>query len=215
MKLPRILTAVLVLGPIVLAHSNPTARAEVEGEEGFVRLHDGQDTSGWEAGVHATAEGYLDGGGRYVKRQFGDFVLRFDFQLKPGSNSGIGIRAARTGDAAYLGMEIQVLDDTSANYANLQPYQYHGSIYGVVAAKRGFLKPLGEWNTEEIVAKGNHIKVTLNGTVIVDADISEAAKDGTIDKRNHPGLFNQEGHLAICGHGGGVRFRNMRIKELK
>jgi len=209
-SLSRLLAVFAVLTCAAVA---PAVADDVE--KGFTPLHNGQDTSGWEAGVHATEEGYVDGGGRYVAKQFGDFVLRFDFRLKVGANSGIGVRAARTGDAAYHGMEIQVLENTAPQYKNLKPYQFHGSIYGVVAAKRGFLKPVGEWNTEEIVADGDRIKVTLNGTVIVDADIREASKDGTIDGRNHPGLLSKEGYLAICGHGGGVQFRNMRIKELK
>ena len=105
------------------------------------------------------------------KRNTRDFVFRFEFKLTPGANNGIGIRAPLTGDAAYVGMEIQVLDDTADQYKDLQPYQYHGSIYGVVPARRGLQKPVGEWNAEEIIARGRRITVILNGTVIVDADI--------------------------------------------
>ncbi len=188
-------------------------QAEVD-ETGFVPLHTNDDTTGWDKGVHVK-DGVVSGGGRYHKKQFSDFVLRFEFRLQPGANSGIGIRAARAGNAAYDGMEIQVLENTAEKYAKLKPYQYHGSIYGVVAAKRGALKPIGEWNTEEITAKGNHIVVKVNGQVIVDADIAEASKDGTIDGKKHGGLLNQQGYLGILGHGGGVGFRNLRIKELK
>ena len=183
-------------------------------ETGFVPLHTNDDTSGWDKGVHVK-DGVVSGGGRYHKKQYSNFVLRFEFRLQPGANSGIGIRAARAGNAAYDGMEIQVLENTAEKYAKLKPYQYHGSIYGVVAAKRGALKPIGEWNTEEITAKGNHIVVKVNDQVIVDADIAEASKDGTIDGKKHPGLLNQQGYLGILGHGGGVGFRNLRIKELK
>ncbi len=188
-------------------------QAEVD-ETGFVPLHTNDDTSGWDKGVHVK-DGVVSGGGRYHKKQYSNFVLRFEFRLQPGANSGIGIRAARAGNAAYDGMEIQVLENTAEKYAKLKPYQYHGSIYGVVAAKRGALKPIGEWNTEEITAKGNHIVVKVNDQVIVDADIAEASKDGTIDGKKHPGLLNQQGYLGILGHGGGVGFRNLRIKELK
>ena len=132
-------------------------------------------------------------GNLYTEKEYGDFQLRFEFQLTPGANSGVGIRAPREGDAAYVGMEIQVLDDTAPIYANLQPYQYHGSVYGVIPAKRGFLKPVGEWNSEEIIAKGSRIQVTLNGTVIVDGDILEASKNGTMDKQQHPGLQRMSG----------------------
>src|SRR5699024_10028711 len=114
------------------------------------------------------------------EKEYDNFVLRFEFKLTPGANNGIGIRAPLEGDAAYEGMEIQVLDNTADVYKNLHKYQYHGSVYGVIPAKRGFLKPIGEWNTEEIRAEGNKIKVTLNGTTIVDGDISDAIKNGTL-----------------------------------
>ena len=99
---------------------------------------------------------------------------RFEFQLTPGANNGLGIRAPLKGDAAYDGMESQILDNTAAIYANLQEYQYHGSIYGVIPAKRGFLNPVGEWNTEEVIFKGSKVKITLNGEVILEGDITEA-----------------------------------------
>jgi len=111
-------------------------------------------------------------------------------------------------------MEIQILDNTAPEYANLQPYQYHGSVYGVIPAKREFLKPVGEWNSEEILAQGTHIKVTLNGIAIVDGDIRGPAENGTVDHRDHPGLKNKKGHIGFLGHESVVRFRNIRVKEL-
>jgi hypothetical protein len=111
-------------------------------------------------------------------------------------------------------MEIQILEDSAPQYANLQPYQFHGSIYGVVPAKRGFLKPIGEWNTEEVTAKGRQITVKLNGTTIVDADIDKASTPQTMDHREHPGLKRDKGHIGFCGHGDYLEFRNIRIKKL-
>ena len=152
--------------------------------------------------------------GIYTKEEFGDFMYRFDFQLTPGANNGIGIHAPLEGDAAYLGMEVQVLDSEHPMYAGLQPYQYHGSVYGVIPAKRGYLKPIGEWNSEEIMVKGSTIKVTLNGTVIVEGDYALASKKGTMDHKAHSGLLNKTGHIGFLGHGDVVRFKNMRIKRL-
>jgi hypothetical protein len=117
-------------------------------------------------------------------------------------------------DAAYQGMEIQILDDSAEQYANLQPYQYHGSIYGVAPAKRGHQVPVGEWNTEEIHADGNHIRVTLNGHVIVDVDLEEVARPTTIDGNAHPGLSNESGAIGFLGHGHRIEFRNLSIQEL-
>src|SRR3546814_7037851 len=90
----------------------------------------------------------------------------------------------------------------------------YGSVYGVIPAKRGFLKPVGEWNMEEIWIKGNKIKVTLNGAVIVEGDLAEASKNGTLDHKEHPGLKRTTGHIAFLGHGSEVHFRNIRVKRL-
>jgi hypothetical protein len=111
-------------------------------------------------------------------------------------------------------MEIQVLDDDAPMYATLQQYQYHGSVYGIIPAKRGFLRPVGEWNTEEILVRGSRIRVTLNGTVIVDGDLTEAARGGTMDRRPHPGMARAGGHIGWLSHDSVVRFRNIRIRDL-
>src|SRR5690606_29316744 len=113
------------------------------------------------------------GNNLFSKEEFGDFVLRFEFQLTPGANNGLGIRSPITGDAAYEGMELQILDNDAPVYKDLKVYQYHGSIYGTLPAKRGFLKPTGQWNYQEVTVQGPKIKVVLNGTVILDADITD------------------------------------------
>jgi len=189
---------------------------------GFVPLFNGRDMTGWTGNTtgYYAQDGKMicdpkkAGGNVYTAEEYGDFVLRFDFKLAPGANNGLGIRAPLGGDAAYQGMELQILDDTAAQYATLQPYQYHGSIYGVVPAKRGHLKPVGEWNTEEVIAKGRQITVKLNGTTIVDADLDKASTPETMDHRDHPGLKRDKGHIGFCGHGDYLEFRNIRIKPL-
>ncbi|HYH55006.1 MAG TPA: DUF1080 domain-containing protein, partial [Anseongella sp.] len=153
-------------------------------------------------------------GNLFTQKEYGDFNFRFEFQLTPGANNGLGIRAPLKGDAAYEGMELQILDNTADIYKDLEIYQYHGSVYGVIPAKRGFLKPVGEWNQQEVIVKGNRVKVILNGEVILDGDIAEASKNGTLDHREHPGLKRKTGHIGFLGHGSVVRFRNIRIKDL-
>jgi hypothetical protein len=153
-------------------------------------------------------------GNLYTAKEYDNFILRFEFKLTPGANNGLGIRTPLEGDAAYLGMEIQILDNSDEQYKDLKPYQFHGSIYGVVPAKRDYLKPTGEWNSEEVTADGSHIIVILNGTTIVDADLKEASKNGTIDGKEHPGLKRPTGHIGFLGHGSQLEFRNIRIKEL-
>ena len=207
-------------------------------EKGFTSLFNGKDFTGWVYGRRADAtenrsgKGYQiengvifstkdDGGNLYTEKEYADFVFRFDFKLTENANNGIGIRAPLEGDAAYVGMEIQVLDDGGSSYTKLQPYQYHGSIYGMVPSKRGFQKAVGEWNTEEITARGRRITVKLNGTTIVDADLDDV-KDEAMLKSHRDlskpegsrGIANTKGHIGLLGHGARVEFRNLRIKEL-
>jgi len=87
-------------------------------------------------------------------------------------------------------------------------------VYGIIPAKRGYLKPVGEWNQQEVIVQGSSIKVILNGTPIVDGDFIEASKNGTMDGKDHPGLQRTKGHIGFLGHGDVVRFRNIRIKDL-
>lgn len=153
-------------------------------------------------------------GNLYTKDEYSDFVYRFEFQLTPGANNGLGIRTPLEGDGAYVGTEIQILDNDAEIYKTLQPYQYHGSAYGIIPAKRGYLKPVGEWNYEEVYLKGSKIRVTLNGTVILDGDLAEASKNGTMDHKDHPGLKRTSGHIGYLGHGNPLRFRNIRVLDL-
>src|SRR5690606_23513109 len=118
-------------------------------------------------------------------------------QLTPGANNGLGIRAPLTGDAAYEGMELQILDNEAPIYKDLKEYQYHGSIYGVAAAKKGFLKPVGEWNTQEVVIIGTRVKILLNSVVILNTDIKSAIKNGAADGKPHPGLLRTAGHIGF------------------
>lgn len=200
----------------------PVYNVEEDLANGFVSLFNGKDMTGWEGaadkfevqdGIMVSPKG--GGGNLYTAKQYSNFAYRFDFKILSNANNGVGIRCERGKDAAYNGMEIQILDDNGPSYKNLKPYQYHGSIYGVSPSRRGQQMPLGVWNTEEIVADGNHIKVSLNGHVLVDANIEEVGKPKTIDGRNHPGLFNKTGYIGFLGHGHKIEFRNIRIKELE
>ncbi len=196
--------------------------SEEEKNEGFVSLFNGKDLSNWAGNEHSYSveDGTIvirpakSGGNLYTEKEYADFVFRFEFKLTPGANNGLGVRTPMEGNAAYEGYELQILDNTAPVYAELQPYQYHGSVYGIIPAKRGFLKPVGEWNSQEVYMKGDQVRITLNGTVIVDGDLKEASKNGTPDHLEHPGLSRTSGHIAFLGHGSLLWFRNIRIKEL-
>lgn len=197
--------------------------SDQEKKEGFEMLFDGTNLDKWtdspayqinEEGAIRSNPDAKFGKNIYTKEQYGDFVYRFEFKLTPGANNGVGVRTPIEGDAAYLGYEIQILDDEADVYKNLKPYQYHGSVYGIIPAKRGALRPMGEWNEQEIRMQGSKIKVILNGQVIVDGDIKEATKNGTADKKDHPGLKQTKGHIGFLGHGTEVFMRNIRVKKL-
>ncbi len=207
-----------------------------EKKQGFEMLFDGTSLDKWQGdldgytpvnGAIYVSAGYGTSGNLYTKKEYRNFVYRFEFCfLRPGVNNGVGVRTPMGVDAAYEGMcEVQILDHDAPMYANLREYQVHGSVYGVIPAKRIVHKPLGEWSTEEIRVEGDHIKVTVNGEVVVDGDVRKACKghnvseDGgknpyTVDHRNHPGMFNRKGYISFCGHGEGLKIRNVRILDL-
>ncbi len=199
----------------------PPAAAETAVTDGFVSVFNGVDLAGWTGSTdgYAVEDGNLvclkEGGGNlYIDKVYGDFELHFEFKLEENGNNGLGIRAEQGKDAAYYGMELQILDNNGPAYTELESWQYHGSVYGVAPAKRGFQKPVGEWNTQVVTAKGNQITVVLNGETILDVDIQEAATPQTVDEKEHPGLFNAEGYIGFLGHDHRVEFRNIMIKEL-
>ena len=214
-------------------------RTELSAEEqqaGFELLFDGTNLDKWtgakntyvpiDGAIYVSAQ-YGSEGNLYTTKKYSDFVFRFEFCfVRPGINNGVGIRTSEGVDAAYEGMEIQILDHDDPIYKGLREYQVHGSVYGIIPAKRIKHKPLGEWNYEEIRAEGDHITVTLNGEVLVDGNIREACQGHnmapeagqpnpyTVDHQSHPGLFNKEGLISFCGHGEGLKLRNIRVLDL-
>ena len=193
---------------------------EIPRQNDWRSLFNGKNFEGWTGATdsYQVEDGTIvspehGGGNLFTMEEFSDFIFRFEFKLTPGANNGLGIRAPLEGDAAYVGMEIQILDDSAKQYKNLEPYQYHGSIYGLVPSKRGFQKPVGEWNFEEVIARGRHITVNLNGETIVDANLDEIKQP--MDDKEHPGLKRIKGHIGFLGHDSHVEFRNVVIKTLK
>jgi hypothetical protein len=189
--------------------------------EGFMALFNGKDLTGWK--VHAgkmDAWGvdngvmYVQGGGGgwlITEKEFGDYEMRLEYKVPVNGNSGVAARAPLKGDPAYQGMEIQILDDYGPAYTKLNPAQYTGSIYGVVPPAKRVTKHAGEWNQMTITCKGRKVKVEINGTVVVDANL-----DDYTDKhaKAHPGLLRDKGHVGFQSHDGRVEFRNIYLKVL-
>ena len=191
-----------------------------EANAGFVSLFDGKTLDGWQGATagYAVENGILvckkeGGGDLFTKKQYGDFIFRVEYKLEAGGNNGVGIRAPLEGTPGFEAMEIQILDDSFPGYKDWAPVRFNGSVYGAVAAKRGYLKKLGQWNAMEIKAKGTQIQVTVNGHLVVDADMSKLGPK-RIHDHDLTGLTRTKGYIAFCGHGHRLEFRNVRIKEL-
>lgn len=192
-------------------------------DKGYKSIFDGKDFDGWAGPLenYEIKDGAIrckpdKGGTIYWNQNLTDFKARLEFKLPPGGNNGLAIRYPGTGDTAYVGMcELQVLDD---NYEKVRgpidPRQAHGSAYGMVAAARGYQHPIGDWNFEEVTVKGSTIKVELNGTVILDTDLSKVDPEGFMAHSKHPGRTRTEGFFGFAGHSDPVMFRNVQIQKL-
>ena len=189
-------------------------------DEGFHAVFNGKDFTGWGGPVdeYQVKDGAImcrpgKGSTIHTLQEYEDFAAKLEFKLPPGGNNGLAIRYPGTGDTAYVGMcELQILDDDAPQYKTLDPRQYCGSIYGVVPAHRGYLRPQGQWNFEQVTIQGSTIKVELNGTVIVNADVRKFHE--FMDHNAHPGLLRAKGSFGFAGHNDPVEFRNIRIKPL-
>jgi hypothetical protein len=187
----------------------------------FESVFNGQDFDGWIGATdnYEVVDGAIrckegQGGNLLTKEEYGNFIVRLEFKLPPGGNNGLAIRTPSDGvDSAYNGVELQVLDTEAPMYADLKPYQAHGSAYGLAAAHRGYLRPTGEWNYQEVEVNGDRYIVRLNGFTILDVDLS-TARDNAPDGNEHPGAFRTSGHFGFAGHNDPVSFRNIRIKRL-
>jgi hypothetical protein len=186
----------------------------------FQKLFDGRTFAGWKGdiGAHDIRDGAFfckpgTRGNLVTARDFGNYELRFEFLLPPGGNNGVGLHYPGQGDASQSGLgEVQILDDSAAKYAAIQPSQYTGSLYGMVPAHRGYLRPVGEWNTMEITVLGSNIRVELNGTIVMESHVPSAP--AMFNGRPHLGRNRTSGAICFCGHTDPVQFRNVLIKEL-
>ena len=190
-------------------------------EKNFKTVFNGKDLSDWTGAVDdfEVQDGAIQckrgrGGNLFTKDEFDNFVLRFEYKLPPGGNNGIALRAPNTQDQlAFAAMEIQILDDGAPKYADLKDFQVHGSLYGLAPAARGYLRPTGEWNYQEVTLDGDKLKVQVNGYEVLNVNLADVSKK-PMDGKEHPGSSRTSGHLGICGHSDPVAIRNIRVKRL-
>ena len=188
----------------------------------WLELSGGKDLTGWKDGTGATtvagytiAEGVISSapGCSHLMsaKEYEDYILEFEFQLTSGANNGLGIHYPGEGDPAYTGMELQILDNSAEKYqGRLKDYQWHGSLYTLAPAKKGFLKPLGEWNFQRVTVRGPRVSVELNGVTILNENLDEL----NVAFPEHVGSKRRKGHVAFCGHGDVVSWRKVRIVEI-
>ncbi|MFT5322508.1 MAG: hypothetical protein ACI8P0_000343 [Planctomycetaceae bacterium] len=198
------------------------ATQTLAGSDGeFKTIFDGKSLEGWGGPIenYEVVDGTVrckqgKGGTIYYDENLTDFVARLEFKVPPGGNNGLAIRYPGKGDTAYVGLcELQVLDNTAEKYdGKLDARQYHGSVYGVVAAHRGYQRPVGEWNYQEVTVKGSWVKVELNGSVIVDADVTKPEEH--MGGKRHIGIDRFDGYFGFAGHGDAVQYRNVSLKKL-
>jgi len=211
----RFWTPTVALLGLFLANANLTGQ-----EAMFERLFNGKDLSGWkgETGSYEVRDGILackkgKSGVLFTHKTVKDCVIRVVYKLPPGGNNGIAIHYPGHGTGSLDGMcEIQLLDDTHAKYAKLDPRQANGSAYGLIAAEKGHLKPVGEWNTMEITVQGHTLAVSVNGAKVMAGDVSKVEKK--MRKDPHPGLLRTEGHIGLCGHRDPVEFKSIEVRPL-
>jgi len=219
----RICFALVCLGlAVVCLPGALTADDKDKPPEGFMPLFNGKDLTGWKVlpGGKMEVWGadpekgllFVNGsGGAWLmtEKEYDNFIIQLEYKMPERGNSGVALRAPLMGDPAYQGMEIQLLDD--ANYKNLRPAQYTGSIYDVVAPSERVAKPAGEWGKIVITARGRQITVVLNGVKTVDANLDDYVKE---HGKKHPGLSREKGHLGLQSHDGRVEFKNIFVKPL-
>lgn len=186
------------------------------GEAVYESVFDGESFAGWrgDKDSYVVEQGAVrckpgKGGNLFTEARYGDFSARLRFRLPPGGNNGLAIRYPGEGNPAHAGVELQVLDNTAEKYADLKPYQFHGSVYGVAPAQRGYLRPVGQWNWQQVTVVGSRYVVELNGFRILDCDVSKLGSE----LQGHVGKDRAEGHFGFCGHNDPVAFRDISIRR--
>ncbi len=214
------LLCAVALAALLAAVAAAQVVSDEERAQGFVPLFNGKDLSGWHGGGPSwfvengciVCSGKSKKKGHYLisDKQYGDFILRLEYKIAKGGNSGIFFRCVNENDIVQSGNEIQILDSYGKKKATVHDA---GALYNAVAPSKNVARPYTEWNEVEITCKGTRLVVVMNGEKIIDCDLSDPQI-----KRKQPGGDNGKrgprGYLALQNHGSRVEFRNLRIKVL-
>jgi hypothetical protein len=228
MKQINIFLLIGIMGYAMLVCGTTALRAA---DDGFVPLFGGDSLEGWKVSDWSNVAApqkvsgtpwRIEGGVLYglnkrtwiiSPRQYGDFVLKLDSKISKGSNGGIGLRFPPEGDPAYTAMEIQVVDDRVYYGGSARTEQCTGSIYDEIAPSKVATKPVGQWNSWLITARGSRVTIVLNGEKIIDADLSRETK---ARQQKGPALAERplKGHIGFQNLNGAITLRNIMIKSL-
>ncbi len=226
--------ALAVLARPLGASDAPNTLSAAEKAAGWRLLFDGTTTAGWRgynkpdtSGLRwVVKDGALclppaDGADTRGNRDiitadtFGDFDFTWQWQVQPGSNSGVKYFVVERGDAA-IGHEYQIIDDARHADAKVSTERQTASFYDVRSATARPTKPVGEWNTSRVLVKGNHVEHWLNGTKVLEYELGSpeilAAVQDSKFKTNAGFGTKQSGHLLLQDHGDAVCYRNVKVK---
>ncbi|MES1224309.1 MAG: DUF1080 domain-containing protein [Bacteroidota bacterium] len=225
-----------IAGSVILCSFMPIQAdnilTESEKKAGWKLLFDGKTTDGWRAfknheldswevvngELHSKKDGVTKHGDLITKEQYGDFEFKVDWKIEKGANSGIIYHALETHDISYeTGPEYQLIDDEG--YAErLEDWQKSGADYAMHPPSSLMAKPVGQYNQTRIVVKGDHVEHWLNGIKVADfhAWTPEWGKLKQAGKfKDYPDYgMAKKGHIALQDHGGGVWFKNIKLRKL-
>ena len=185
--------------------------SEQERKDGWIALFNGKNLDGWWV-LGDIKDGFvvkdnaivcLGKGAKALnsRDRYDNFILRFEWKIEKGKNSGLYIRAPRTNRQSKSGMEIQIQGDSDQPITN----QTTGAIYYVIPPKVKAVKPEGEWNKEEVICDGSHVKITLNDQIVQDTNLDENPELKVRLRR---------GFIGFQDHNSPAEFRNIRLKKL-
>lgn len=209
--------------------TGPNTLTSAEVRAGWVLLFDGTTLNGWHTYKQnpGVTTGWVARDGAIVRtessgdlvsdQQYDSFELDFEWKVSPGANSGVFYWGNEGTETIYMNApEMQILDNTGHGDGG-SPLTSAGALYGLYPTQQDLVKPVGEWNTSSIVARGSKVQHWLNGVKVVDVKFDSRELKAKIDsskfKQWETFGKSRRGHLVLQQHGGTVWFRNIKLKE--
>ena len=214
------------------------AAQTIQAQKGFKPLFDGKTTKGWHsygknsAGAGWKAENGIlhfdsdaakdgQGGDLVTNAEYANFHLKLDWKIAPNGNSGILFYvkedAAKYPNTISTGLEMQVLENDGHPDGKITKHRA-GDLYDLIQSKSEPVKPVGEWNSAEIISKNGKLTLILNGVVVVETVLWDDNFKKLIDGskfKTWPGFGTfKKGKIALQDHGNSVWYRNIVLKQL-